>query len=422
MGERRLRVLTVASHPVPYAIPVFRGLAAHPDLDFHVAYCSLRGAEPGHDPEFAATVQWDVPLLEGYSWSRIPNKGSGAESFFGLRNPGLWKVIRDGKFDVVLLHLSYMRASFWIAFLAARSSGTAFMFGCDQGSLAARDGRTWKASFKRIVWPWLFGLADQVCVSSSAARDLIRSLRIPEERISLTPLVADNDWWMAKASQIGREVARKSWGAVENDVVVLFCAKLQPWKRPFDLLRAFVRASVADSVLVFAGDGPLRPELEAEAAALGVSSRVRFLGFVNQSQLPAVYASADLMVLPSEYEPFAVVVNEAMCCGCPVAASDHVGAARDLVAPVRPEFVYPAGNVEALATLLKDALGDRVRLRALRTAAVAHIRTWSPERNVEATVESFRVAASRRSGRSKQRVTEASAMSTSQAASQKLHE
>src|SRR5215471_6702193 len=106
MSNRRYRVLTVASHPVQYGAPIFRLMAQHPQLDFQVAYCSLRGANAGHDPEFGATVKWDVPLLNGYSWTEVSNHGSGAESFFGLRNPGLWKPIRSGGFDAVICHLS----------------------------------------------------------------------------------------------------------------------------------------------------------------------------------------------------------------------------------------------------------------------------------------------------------------------------
>ena len=64
---------------------------------------------------------------------------------------------------------------------------------------------------------------------------------------------------------------------------------------------------------------------------MGVADRVRFLGFVNQSGLPAVYAASDVLVLPSSYEPFGVVVNEAMLCGCAAIASDRVGARFDLV-------------------------------------------------------------------------------------------
>src|SRR5947209_15133058 len=115
MSERRFRVLTIVSHPVQYASPIFRHMARHPQLDSHVAYCSMRGAEMGHDPEFGRNVQWDVPLLNGYSWTHVPNRGSGSESFFGLCNPGLWTLIGGDKFDAVVCHAGYVRASFWIA-------------------------------------------------------------------------------------------------------------------------------------------------------------------------------------------------------------------------------------------------------------------------------------------------------------------
>jgi len=375
--------------------PIFRRLAARQDLDLHVAYCSLRGAEPAHDPEFGATVQWDIPLLDGYSWSHVPNRGSGADSFFGLRNPGLWKQIREGKYDAILCFTGYVCATFWIALLAAKRSGTAFLFGTDATTLAPRDARSWKVSLKKILWPRLFGLADQVIVPSSGSRDLMLSLGVPAERVTLTPYCVDNDWWMRHSAAIDRDAVRVSWGASPGDSIILFCAKLQPWKRPLDLLRAFAMANLPDALLVFAGDGPMRPQLEAEAANLGIAKRVRFLGFVNQSQLPAVYTSADLMVLPSGYEPFAVVVNEAMCCGCPVIASDHVGAARDLIAPVHPSFIYPCGNVAALAANLQSALGDRPLLLSLRRSVLAHIQSWSPSQNIAATMDAIRVAVAR---------------------------
>ncbi len=422
MAERRYRVLAVAAHPVQYMAPIFRRMAAHPGFDLHVAYCSLRGAEAGHDPEFQATVQWDVPLLDGYSWSHLPNRGSGEESFFGLRNPGLSKLIREGNYDAVLCFVGYVRATFWIACRAAKSLNTAFLFGTDSNTLAPRDGRRWKSAVKKILWPRLFRMADQVIVPSSGTRDLLVSLGLPAERVTLTPYSVDNDWWIRQSAAVDRPAVRASWGASASDAVILFCAKLQPWKRPGDLLRAFAKANLSDALLVIAGEGPLRSELESQAAALGIASRVRFLGFVNQSQLPAVYTSADLMVLPSEYEPFAVVVNEAMCCGCPVAASDHVGAARDLVAPVRKEFVFRCGDVAALAVLLRDALADRVGLASLGSTAVAHMRTWSPERNIAATFEAIEIAVARRGRRSGLAVADSSTAHTSPAASQKFRE
>jgi glycosyltransferase involved in cell wall biosynthesis len=422
MPERRFRVLAIATHPVQYMAPVFRRMAVHPALDLHVAYCSLKGAEAGHDPDFAANVQWDVPLLEGYSWSHVPNRGDGGSSFFGLRNPGLWKMIRAGGYDAVLCFTGYVNATFWIALAAAKLSNTAFLFGTDTTTLAPRDGRAWKVKFKKIVWPRLFGLADQVIVPSSGSRDLMLSLGLSPERVTLTPYSVDNDWWIQQSAGIDRESIRASWGASPSDAAILFCAKLQTWKRPLDLLRAFARGHFTDAVLVFAGDGPMRKQLEAEAAALGVESQVRFLGFVNQSQLPGVYTSSDVMVLPSEYEPFAVVVNEAMCCGCPVIASDRVGAVRDLVAPVSPEFIYPCGDIDALVRTLRNALSDRARLREIGQSALAHMQTWSPERNIEATVEAIRIGVSRKVQRPEQTDSSASPSKPNSPAAQKLHE
>src|SRR5271157_3213850 len=176
MADRRYRVLAVGTHPVQYMAPIFRRMAAHSGFDLHVAYCSLRGAEAGHDPEFGTSVQWDVPLLEGYSWSHIPNRGDGGDSFFGLWNTEFWKLIRSENYDAILCFTGYVNATFWIAISAAKSCGTAFLFGTDTTTLEPRDGRGWKSYVKKLLWPTLFAFADQVIVPSSGSRDLMIAL------------------------------------------------------------------------------------------------------------------------------------------------------------------------------------------------------------------------------------------------------
>lgn len=395
MAEPKFRILAVCSHAVQYMSPLLRRLESDPRVDLQVAYCSLRGAEAGFDPDFNTTVKWDVPLLDGYSWQEIPNHGSGGEGFFGLYNPGLWKVIRREKFDAVLCFTGYIRGSFWIALLAAKISRSAFLFGTDAWSLESRDSKSWKVAFKKVFWPRLFSLADQVIVPSSASRDMMVSLNIPPEKVTLTPYSVDNDWWKRASSLVERDVVRSGWQASGDTTVILFCAKLQPWKRPLDLLRAFAKANLPKTLLVYAGEGPLRGQLEAEAKSLGMAGRVKFLGFVNQSQLPAVYTAADLMVLPSEYEPFAVVVNEASCCGCAVAASDRVGAARDLILPTSPGLIYPCGDIEALAQLLQKAVCDPARLAERGKAAERRMDSWGPRENIAATIEAVERALAR---------------------------
>jgi len=395
MPESRYRTLIICAHPVQYMSPLLRRMAQHPQIDLQVAYCCLRGTHSGFDTDFATAIQWDVPLLDGYNWVKIPNVGTGDESFLGLCNPGLWRLIRRGSFDAVICHTGYLKASFWIAFLAARLSGSVFLFGTDANSLAPRDSLSWKITLKKVLWPRLFSLADQIIVPSSRTRDLMRSLGFAEDRITLTPYCVDNDWWAAQAAQVDRAAVRFAWGVAPHSTVVLFCGKLQLWKRPGDLLEAFAAAGISSTVLVFAGAGPLRQTLYQRALDLGIADRVRFLGFVNQSALPAVYKASDLMVLPSEYEPFAVVVNEASCCGCPVAASDRVGATIDLIAPVNPDFVFPCGDVPALTELLQKALSDPSELARRGHDSLRRMQSWSARENIIGVLDAVERALSR---------------------------
>ncbi len=222
------------------------------------------------------------------------------------------------------------------------------------------------------------------------------SLGFPADRVSMTLDTVDNDWWLAQANAADRDEVRRTLKFSPHEKIILFCAKLQPWKRPKDLLQAFASAAIPDAKLVFAGDGAQRAELEREAATLNISDKVCFLGFVNQSQLPALYKSADLMVIPSRYEPFGLVVNEAMLCSCPVVASDRVGSVRDLITHGETGYVYPHDDVEALAKTIRQAVEDPTRLNALRTNALERMHSWSPQVSAEALVDAVESAINRR--------------------------
>src|SRR5947207_121849 len=142
-------------------------MAQHPRLDVQVAYCGLEGAEPVLDPGFAVRVKWDVPLLDGYSWIHVPNKSPRPNTgrFLGLINSGLWRLVRAGDFDAVVVSTGYMYASFWIAAAAAKAKGTAMLFVADAHDLQSVNGASWRAWLKGRVWPRLFRLADVVIVS-----------------------------------------------------------------------------------------------------------------------------------------------------------------------------------------------------------------------------------------------------------------
>jgi glycosyltransferase involved in cell wall biosynthesis len=400
MTQRPLRVLRIGTHPVQYSSPMFRLYAKDPRLEIQVAYCSLQGAEAEFDRDFGVEVKWDVPLLEGYPWVEVPNRSWSPRlgSFFGLFNPGIWGLIRRGNFDAVVFYTGYAYATFWMGIAAAKLSGVPILFGTDATSLQPRDAKSWKLPIKRFLLPKIFRLADIVIIPSEAGRQFILSMGISDSRIVLTPFVVDNTWWSERASEVDRSAIRREWEVPEDALVVLFCAKLQPWKRPGDVLNAFAKANVGGAFLVFAGDGPMRASLEAAAKSLGIAERTRFLGFVNQTGLPSVYRSADLFVLPSEYDPCPAVVCEAMLCGCPVVLSDEIRGRFDIVDDGETGFIFPCGDVDALARILADTLGERTKLAELSHKAVKRMETWSPRENVETAVMAIERAVQLRQG------------------------
>lgn len=384
-ASARRRLLIINSHVIQYSSPNFRQLSSDPRIDLLVAYCSMQGAEAGVDPEFGVHVSWDRPLLEGYPWKSVPNRAlrPGLGRFFGLVNPGLWNLIRDGHFDAVLL-TGYFYASAWIAIAAAKRYRVPIFFVTDSHSLKSwKTQSAAKLRLKRWLVRWIFSLAGGILVSSSGGVEYLKSLGFSSDRIFLAPSAVDNDWWTAQAARVNRKEARGAWKIPADGTVVLFCAKLQCWKGPLDLLEAFARADVPNSFLAFAGAGPERNLLERRAVELGLADRVRFLGFLNQSQLPSAYCAADIFVLPSLFEPFGLVVNEAMLCGLPVAVSDRVGARFDLVRPDENGYIFPAGDVDALAAVLKQILADGEKRARMSIAARRRMETWSPREYAE---------------------------------------
>jgi glycosyltransferase involved in cell wall biosynthesis len=389
VAERRYRLLLISTHVVQYGSPVFRVMAQHPRLEIQVAYCSLQGAEGGMDKDFGREVKWDVPLLDGYPWMQVPNRASrpGLGRFFGLVNTGLWRMIRKGRYDAVVIYTGYRYASFWIALAAAKLTGTPVIFGTDATSIQVRGGSKWKLWFKPFILARIFRRADAAMAGSLAGKEFLKSLCRKNQIIGAIPLVVDNDWWLARAAEVNRSAVRASWGVPEDAGVVLFCAKLQSWKRPQDLLQAFARADVPGSHLVYAGDGPLAGTLEEEAVRLGIRDRVHFLGFQNQSQLPAVYRSADLFVLPSEYDPCPAVVCEAMLCGVPTVISDEIRGRREQVEEDKTGFVFPCGDIDALAGILRGALANPVHLAEMGEVARQKMDGVSPRTNVRDLIQ-----------------------------------
>lgn len=378
-ASRPIRIAVVNTHPIQYFAPLYAALNRADDLEITALYLSdfsLRGA---HDRDFGKAVTWDVDLLAGYE-SRFIGRNVGTiepYGFFSTVSPALFAEISPKRYDALWIH-GHGYAAKMIALAAARLKGVpVFMRGETHLGLGISPA---KAAARHAVIGALYRQCTGLLAIGAANHDFYRAMGVPEERISLVPYTVDNDRFIAAARITPQE--RKDWrrrlGVDDDAPIILFASKFQARKRPGDLLQAFLRLrrEGLDAHLVMVGSGELEADLH-NAAVAAADPNIHFPGFFNQSDLPRVYAASELFVLPSENEPWGLIVNEVMCAGLPVIVSQEVGCVRDLVRDGVNGATYPSGDIEALAAVIRSVLADPAKRVAMGAASHRIIDHWS---------------------------------------------
>jgi glycosyltransferase involved in cell wall biosynthesis len=238
--------------------------------------------------------------------------------------------------------------------------------------------------------------ADAVVTVSEASRDdVVATLGIPEDRILVVHNGGGEPPGATAAEPI--EELRRRRGLDPGARVVLCVAAMRPHKNQALLVRALERLP-ADVVLVLAGHPePYVAELEALAAELGVTDRLRLLGYVGGAELEALWATASCAAFPTLGEGFGLPVVEALARGVPVACSD-LPVLRE-VGGALPEYFDPADGesaARAVAAALQRPRGE--------PAALARVRRFTWEAAAEGTFEAYeRALAGSSAGRAKTR-------------------
>ena len=371
---RPIHVAVVNSHPIQYFAPLYAYLNRDPSLRVTALYCSDSSLRGGVDPGFQRPVTWDIDLLEGYPALFVGGRARPLEprGFWSLICPRLWREIRHGGYDAIVLH-GYNYAASLLAFAAAKSKRLPVLMRSDT-HLGIR-----RPAFNRIRQGGLsiaYRFVDAFLAIGTANSAYYRSLGVPDSRIFDAPFAVDNTRFMAPMG--GQSELKRRWRLQPDRPAILFAGKLTRQKRPDDLFQAFKRLLAAghQATLFVAGSGDMESELRALAAALP-GQAVVFAGFVNQRELPQVYAAADVFVLPAENESWGLAVNEAMCAGLPIVVSDQVGCAPDLVKDRVNGYIVPTGDVGALTDALARLVADGDRRRRMGAASLGIINEFS---------------------------------------------
>jgi glycosyltransferase involved in cell wall biosynthesis len=379
VARKPVRIAVLNSHPIQYFAPLYAYLNAAPDLDVTALYLSDFSIRGGKDAGFGRDVKWDLDLLAGYrsvflgdaARTRVPG------GFWSLVAPEVWNEVRSGRYDVVWLH-GHNYAANLIALMAAKTAGLPVMMRGETHLGLPCHGI--KSALRRPLMGALYRPCDRLLAIGSTNAAFYRAMGVPDRKIFLVPYSVDNDRFVHSANLTAdqkREV-RKRYNVPADWPSVLYAAKFTQRKRPLDLLDAVRRLRTDTDVrftLALAGSGELEEELRAFCAEHALDNVV-FTGFVNQSELPALYAASDVFVLPSQDEPWGLAVNEAMCASLPIVVSREVGCAADLVRDGVNGYTPVAGDVAGLAKALQSLIENEDLRRRQGQQSLARILQW----------------------------------------------
>lgn len=391
---RRCRLAYLVSHPIQYQAPLLRRIAAEPDIELTVLFESDHSLHEHVDREFGRTIAWDVKLLDGYRHrflQPLPIAAiKGGATFWRPLSGDLASTLRAGAYDALWVH-GYARANHLAALALAKRLGMRTLLR-DDTAKTSRKRNFLRMAAKRSAFTLIDRLVDRYLAVGTSNAQHWSDLGVPTRKIVLMPYAVDGRLFGTATSQDASN-ARVRLRIRDDQPIVLFSAKLIARKRPHDVLEALARLqhqAGPQPTLVMAGDGDLADAVRASVADLGLRD-VRLPGFQTQTELAGLYRAAEIMVLPSEWEPWGLVVNEAMNGGCAIVASDRVGAAADLVRD--NGIVYPVGDAGALADALRRILGDRLLLERMRSRSREIIAAWSFEEDVSALRQALELPA-----------------------------
>ena len=341
------RLAILSTHPIQYNAPLFRLIAADPDIELKVFYSKVT-EEVRFDKDFGQEVTWDIPLTEGYAH----------ESFAASESAGLQALIAGIKGfgpDAVLVFGWNFPGHF--AVMKHFKGNVPVWFRGDSTLIDPLP--LWKRLARKFWLSHVYRYVDKAFYVGQANYRYFLWCGLEESQLVYAPHAVDNEFFMkddnerhARALEIREEL-----GIPTEAFVFLFVGKLEAKKQPLELARAFLEIQFQGNQsahLIYVGSGQLEHELRATTKG---AQNIHLVGFKNQSEMPIWYRVADTLCLPSKGpgETWGLAVNEAMACGCSAMVSDRVGCAEDLVEPFNPSSVLSFNDVSSWSAAMRHA-------------------------------------------------------------------
>lgn len=355
---RKLTVTFYSILPSPYQRDLFYALSQHPNINLKVLYL-----EPA-----CSDSPWPEKLLQPYE-SILPgfHLAWGASRFHIN-----WHLPNITQSDIVVLN-GYMSLTAQILLrLQAKQIPCVFWGEKMAGAFSGLKGK-----LQQTLASGLEKCQAIAAIGSQAVQDYQQ--RFPGKSIFNIPYYCD-------LTTFNNQIPPRP----HTPPTILFCGQMISRKGVDLLLQAFDRLMQMGlkARLLLVGREADLPQM---LAALSAKTRknIEYAGFQAPENLPYFFRQADLFVLPSRYDGWGVVVNQAIGAGLPVICSDAVGAAHDLIDQGVNGYIFPNSDVDTLTQVLANYLQNPILIQMASSASCQKSAAWSPEAGAQRWVDAF---------------------------------
>ena len=379
---KKYSLAIVQTHATQFDGPLFRLMAAHPDIDLMVYYTNRQANILYYDPELNRQSGWDHDITTGYTACLFPDS---ILKRWALAN----SIVKRGRYDLVIVSGYNTLLTLAIAMLGKFHQTAVGLRG---DSVFTHQKNNWKWRLKNILLPLIFRIYATGHPTGSLTRNVMKHYGMSDRALFYFPYAVDNEYLKAEADKCApKKISkRETMGIGPDDFVILGVLKFVPREDPLTLLAAysFLIKQYPETHLIIVGDGSLMTDIISLVSEQRLT-QVHLPGYLPYSELPCYYALGDVFVHPAKVEPWGVSVNEAMACGLPVIAADTVGAGFDLIEDGKTGFVYTAGQPESLAEQLEKLIKDPTMTRSMGLRANECVLKWSYTKTVEQSLQAL---------------------------------
>jgi glycosyltransferase involved in cell wall biosynthesis len=375
LSNKSLAVVT--THPQYYQVPIFQTIKKKKLFNLDVYYASDEGAKISNCNEFGKKIIWDIPLLKGHNYFIAQDQKKHISSFF-LSFPDLKKFLVKKKYTAILIlgwNNFYYLKSFFLALFLRIPMILRVETNNDKNIFFV------KKLIKFILLYFYLRCFNYFLYIGKKNKKFYQYFNIPNNRLFYAPYSVDNDFYFNKKNL---KSFKKKFNPKKKKIV-LFVGKLIQRKNPktfLDLALSFKNNK--ELLFVLVGDGNLMSYCKNYIKDYNLKN-IQLVGFKNRKEIRDIYKISYVLVLPSNYETWGLVVNEAMACKLPAIVSSSCGCANDLVKNFNTGIVYKEGDFLDLKNKLVKLIKNKKLYSKIKSNLFSNIQ----KQNFDVTLKSL---------------------------------